>query len=163
MLPMPTQEFIKYQFEYDQTTGILTWKVDKPHHKLKGKRAGSLQSKGHRYVKICDRLVLEHRIIWLWMTGNDPGKLDVDHINHQRDDNRWCNLRLASRGENLINSKRGGPNRGITPRYGKFQVRIEKNGVRQCSTHTTLEEARAHYAKIEQQLYGEFTCDRSKE
>ena len=38
------------------------------------------------------------------MTGEDPRELEIDHINNIRDDNRWCNLRLAIRDSNQQNA-----------------------------------------------------------
>lgn len=40
------------------------------------------------------------------MTGEDPGDLFVDHINRDPSDNRWANLRLATRSQNGANSVR---------------------------------------------------------
>nr|WP_289306396.1 HNH endonuclease signature motif containing protein [Pseudomonas asiatica] len=68
---------------------------------------------------------------FFWMTGRFPME-DIDHINGNRDDNRWENLREASRSENLenINPK---PNQsgmlGVTrTRCGNWTARIMKMG-----------------------------------
>jgi len=47
---------------------------------------------------------LEHRIIWKLVTGNDP-VAEIDHANGVGDDNRWSNLREASRTQNAHNLK----------------------------------------------------------
>ena len=44
-----------------------------------------------------------HRVIWALVYGEWP-KIDVDHINCVRDDNRLSNLRLATRHQNLANT-----------------------------------------------------------
>lgn len=44
-----------------------------------------------------------HRVIWCMVTGVWPEF--IDHINGTRDDNRWSNLRSASRSDNMRNMK----------------------------------------------------------
>ena len=43
-----------------------------------------------------------HRLAWLYMTGEFPNG-QIDHINHVRNDNRWCNLRVVNNQENHKN------------------------------------------------------------
>lgn len=45
----------------------------------------------------------------MWIAANglyDKDKLQIDHINRDRKDNRLCNLRLVSAAENIANSER---------------------------------------------------------
>ena len=51
---------------------------------------------------------LAHRVAWRLMTGEDPGHLYVDHINGDRADNRWENLRLVTPQQNAWNRKAKG-------------------------------------------------------
>ena len=45
-----------------------------------------------------------HRLAWLFMTGSFPPKgQEIDHINGDRSDNRWVNLRLVTRTQNNMN------------------------------------------------------------
>lgn len=48
---------------------------------------------------------MAHVLAWAFMTGEWPNT-DVDHKNNIRNDNRWENLRLATRSQNNANSRR---------------------------------------------------------
>lgn len=96
-----TQERLKELLHYDPETGLLTHTQDRG-----GKRAGAVAgcttAKGYVQVQVDRTACGAHRLVFLYMTGELPPD-DVDHINGDRADNRWCNLRLATRGENLQN------------------------------------------------------------
>jgi len=50
------------------------------------------------------RVFRAHRLAWLFMTGDFPPKgYEIDHINGERADNRWANLRLVTRSQNNMN------------------------------------------------------------
>lgn len=101
---LPSQSELKEYFDYDPKTGSLTWKKLTKGSKAKlGAEAGTL-FKGYRRLKFKTIKLLVHRIIYKWMTGIDPEQLDIDHKNGDRSDNRWCNLRAATRSQNIINT-----------------------------------------------------------
>lgn len=47
-------------------------------------------------------IVYEHIIVWLYANGVYEG--DIDHINHDRSDNRIENLRVVTHSENMLHS-----------------------------------------------------------
>lgn len=59
---------------------------------------------GYYQVNFKRKVYLVHRLIVYMMTGEYPEKnIDIDHINGDRSDNRWCNLRIVDRACNLKN------------------------------------------------------------
>ena len=58
---------------------------------------------GYIRIKVNGKLYRAHRLAFLYMTGSTP--LDcTDHINGIKNDNRWCNLREATKQENRHNT-----------------------------------------------------------
>lgn len=71
---------------------------------------------GYLIGRVCGRNVFAHRIAWAYMTGAWPEE-DIDHINGDRSDNRFENLREVSRTENL-------KNRGLCKRNKSGEIGI---------------------------------------
>ena len=90
---------------YDAATGHLYWKprTGPGRNRTEAKpTAGCTSDDGYVKVNVGGKLHRAHRIIWLMVTGSWP-KNTIDHINQDRSDNRWANLRAATRGENQQN------------------------------------------------------------
>lgn len=83
MLVLPTQPRLKKHFHYNPTTGIL---VNKSTRKI-----GKVNKYGYRTIRYRDVTYRVHNLIWKLVTGENPTR--VEHINGNRDDNRWTNLR----------------------------------------------------------------------
>ena len=114
-----TYERASQLLKYDPVTGWFTRTGRPPKTKerqkrirctLEGKRAGSKQRNGYRYISIDYAKIAEHHLAFLFMAGQMP-ICQVDHINRIKDDNRWENLRLAPR-----NHVDNAQNLGINPR-----------------------------------------------
>ncbi len=114
-----TADFVKSVLDYDPLTGELRWKkrfdfnkCDAFNTRFAGKLAGNIdQSTGYKKVYINGRHYYIHRIAWLIVTGKWPVH-EIDHINCNKADNRWHNMREANHCENARN--RGGDPRNIT-------------------------------------------------
>lgn len=89
--PLPPQAKLLAAFEYAPDTGCLYRK------KKNGGRTLVISKciNGYGRTKYKGQPVKVSRVIWVMMTGEDPGAMTVDHVNRVRGDNRWCNLRLA--------------------------------------------------------------------
>ena len=105
-----TQDELKSLMHYNELTGICTWGGREGNtffnSKYKGKTVGCT-NKGNGYieVKINRKVYKLHRLIWLYMTGEMP-KI-VDHIDHNRSNNIWINLRdVKTCAGNAKNQKR---------------------------------------------------------
>jgi hypothetical protein len=89
--------------EYQPDTGLFFWKKGIQGIK-KGTKAGHLSKDGYVDIRIKHRLYPAHRIAWLMMTGSWPNNF-IDHINRIKSDNRFINLREATKAQNSQNTK----------------------------------------------------------
>ncbi len=92
-----TQERLVEIFSYCPESGVLA--------RNNRAKSGSVSHNGYLRVSIDNQSIAAHRVIWLYMTGSLPST-DIDHINHDRLDNRWANLRMVTRKQNMQNAKR---------------------------------------------------------
>ncbi|HFO7598846.1 TPA: HNH endonuclease signature motif containing protein [Escherichia coli] len=112
--------------------GRIFWKK-KPSPKTKnivGKEAGSIRCGRYKRVRLLGKDYLVHRIVWEMHNGPIPKGYEVDHIWHDKFDNRIENLRLVTHKENQKNM----PKRektiltGISRNKRKWRVQIGVNG-----------------------------------
>lgn len=86
---------------YNPATGEFT--------RLSGKRAGhktgSRIRSGYVHIYLDGKTYKAHRLAWFYVNGRWPDG-DIDHINHNRSDNRIENLRVAVGVENHHNRRR---------------------------------------------------------
>ena len=111
---MVTLAELKEILNYDEETGIFTWlnrptthfsssrRADYMNKRYAGKQAGKINAHGYREIKVFGRYYRAHRLAWLYVTGSIPDG-DIDHINHNKTDNRIQNLRVVSSNENSKN------------------------------------------------------------
>lgn len=118
-----------------------------------GRLLGTVNSSGYLRVVINGRSFYLHRLAWFYMTGDwPPVGFDVDHINEVKTDNRWSNLRLATRAQNVANIRGAHRDslcgcRGVSAsRSGRYVARIMVHGhlVHLGTFETVGEAARAY-------------------
>ena len=158
---MITQEELKRLFSYDPETGDFT-RLVKTCRKVKvGDIPQGLNSYGYKRVKIDGRVYLQHRLVFLYMEGEIPTY--VDHINLDRVDNRWSNLRPATARDNARN--KGKPSNNTSGYKGvcwhkREQMWVAKIRVESGNKHlgyfTTKEEAYRAYCKAAHKYHGDF-------
>lgn len=144
-----TQEIVRELLDYDPDTGILTWKErDVKWFSASGKNTAlgnsvrwnsrysgiqikTMDSKGYLYVRVFKKHYLAHRIVWLWENGCIPNQ--IDHINGNKTDNRYINLRNIDNQENSknraigINNKSGVIGIGFHKVSNKWRAEIMNN------------------------------------
>jgi hypothetical protein len=154
-----TQELLKEFFSYDKETGLFTRLKTTSKVAKRGSIAGGVTKAGYIIIAVGKNRHYAHRLAWLYETGELPIN-QIDHINHNKSDNRFCNLREATASQNSCNiiSKRNNAGiKGVTLNaHGKFHAQIMKEGVLYQDTFKTLEEARAFLAGLREELHGEF-------
>lgn len=101
---MITAEKLRELTEYDPVTGIFVWRKKAGHRIEIGARVGNIKSNGYYEARIDNNRVHLHRMAWLYVTGEHP-QGQIDHINGDRSDNRFCNLRVATNGQNQQNAR----------------------------------------------------------
>lgn len=109
---MPELNYLKSILDYNPDTGEFTWKVDRGGLAKAGNIAGSLvldkrDFNSKYYYIMADRKMYKlHRLAYFYVTGTDPGDMQIDHINGNTLDNRFENLRLATNAQNSKNYKK---------------------------------------------------------
>lgn len=171
-----TQQYLQEAFIYNAATGVLTWQKDRPMAHFKnelgrniwrsmcaGKVAGS-NSDGYILLWVGGKYMKAHRVVWIMMRGEIPPKMQIDHINGIKADNRIDNLRLATNRENGRNSHSIITNtsgvRGVSwfKRDGKWRAQISIDGRRKhLGYFDTINDAAEAYRAASLQHYGVFS------
>ena len=96
-----TQQQLKTQVHYNPRTGIFKRTVKTSKANI-GDEITRKTNRGYIQFSVLGKLYSGHRLAWLYEHGKFP-KNQIDHINHDRIDNRIDNLREATNAENHKN------------------------------------------------------------
>tara|TARA_R110000823_G_scaffold304898_1_gene426691 strand:+ start:708 stop:1247 length:540 start_codon:yes stop_codon:yes gene_type:complete len=159
---MPAQSELKYLFDYDPETGVFIRRVNSGTVGLAGAIAGYLRPDEYVTISVKGDTYSAHRLAWIYMTG-EPPKECIDHINHVKNDNRFCNLREATNKENtrsavMAKNNTSGRKGVVWHKVGKkYQAQIMVNGKQMwLGLFDDIEEASAAYETKAKELFGEF-------
>lgn len=150
---------LREQFYYNPDTGIFVWKIDKGPARV-GQTAGSLNSKGYIVLWFDGKCHKAHRLAWAYVTGILP-EHDIDHRDRNRSNNKWSNLREATRCENhqnksgYKNNSTGFPGVYEEKKYGRFGAQIWFKGTKYFLGYfdTALAASDAYLAKKKELHY----------
>lgn len=154
------REKVQALFNYNPDTGALTWRGDSGRWgRIKaGTEAGAACTGGYRQVRVDGRLRMVHRLAWIHANGPICTEM-IDHINGDRQDNRLCNLRQATREMNTQNIKRANSRSshgflGVSRQGNRWRAEISvKNRQQFLGYFPTPEAAQAVYLTAKRQLH----------
>lgn len=98
---MIDQKYLKEILDYNPYSGIWIWKK---HYfkRLINKVAGGIKKDGYRSIKINNVDYMSARLACLYMKARWPIE-EMDHKDTNRSNDKWINLREATRAENTRN------------------------------------------------------------
>lgn len=130
---MLTLERLKEILHYNPETGEFTWLVHMNPAAQIGQVAGSFNEVvGYIHIHIDRKQYKAHRLAWFYQTGCWPEN-EVDHDNRIKTDNRWLNLREATKseqqGNRTPNKNNTSGHRGVywVSKLQKWKVIVSKN------------------------------------
>lgn len=162
--PLPSQQRLHEVLSYNESTGLFLWKVKVAQRSPAGSPAGTIAN-NRLLISVDKKLYYGHRLAWMYVTGEDPGQLEIDHKDGNPSNNKFSNLRLATRQENMRNLKR--PDRNKTGYKGVFWDQKHPNKFGACiraegknkrlGYFSTPEEAHEAYKSAAVTYFGDFS------
>lgn len=153
---MLTAERLHEMVHYDPELGRFTWLKSNSVCIKVGTEAGAKPDhKGYRRIQIDGKRYKAQNLAWLYMTGAWPEN-EVDHKDRDCGNNRWENLRPATRKQNCENRRPWGSSgiRGVSKEGGKWFARIRHNGVsKRIGTFSCVDDAIAARKAAEDRLF----------
>lgn len=164
MRGVPTQrtitvERLKQALYYDPSTGMFV-RLESGGGVKAGSMAGWV-AQGHLHISIDGEKYEAHRLAWFYMTGKWP-QVEIDHEDVDGLNNRWINLREATKGQNRANKRKQKNNtsgfKGVFRHPdGKWQAKIgHQNKQYHLGLFDCLAAAHFCYIVAADKMHGEF-------
>jgi HNH endonuclease len=159
-----TAEYVRAILDYDPKNGNFYWRVRRKGRRpaRPGSLAGYLGPYGYWLIGIDGECYLAHRLAWLWMTGNWPEN-QIDHIDMDRKNNIWINLRQSTFSQNNYNKNPRASRAGlkgislVTGYTNKWKARVWVDGKElHLGVFDSVETAHAAYREAAQFHYGDY-------
>jgi HNH endonuclease/AP2 domain len=156
-----THDRLTEVLSYDPLTGVFVWKKALNGRIKVGQIAGSINTNGHRQIRLDGYYWVSHRLAWFYVKREWPAD-EIDHHDLNKDNNSFRNLREATHLQNCSN-RRASPltntsgYKGVSPLRGRWHAQIKRAG-RNHSLGYFDDPKEAHEAYMEAsiKLHGEF-------
>lgn len=155
---LPTLERVRELLRYDLVAGQFTWRVQRTPQRPAGSPAGAVGKRGYLGISIDRQVLAAHRLAWFYVMGYWPIN-QIDHIDGDRLNNRWRNLRDVPQTVNNQNITRAHADNktgflGVCRHKGRF-VAYVRDGKRNryLGLHDTPELAHAAYLTAKRVLH----------
>ena len=161
---MLTHEHLREILDYCPVTGIFRWKVKRCGRAMPGQITGALNSDGYKQIFLGGKHYKCHRLAWFYMTGEWP-KNQIDHIDGNRGNNAFSNLREATNSQNQMNRSMAANNKsgvkGVCwyKSTQKWRAKIKFQGKETIRYFQTIEEASQWLDSMRNILHGDFASD----
>ena len=164
----PTPERVREVLRYTKSTGVFTWLVTRS-HAVAGSRAGTITTQGYRQIGLDGGSYRASNLAWLYVTGSWP-KHEIDHKDRDQSNDRWKNLRAATRKQNCENnglrkdSSTGVRGVHLFKRTGRWTAYINHNGKRyHLGYFIKKADAQKERMKAEREFYTHSSFSRENE
>jgi hypothetical protein len=162
-----TREYLASLFSYDPESGLITRLVTRGYQALAGGVVGCPHNQGYFILLVDRKHLYAHRLAYFLHTGEIPPELD--HNDGDKQNNKFSNLRPATRSQNnhnvpLLKNNTSGF-KGVTYERarGKFRAKLQVSSRRiHLGYFDTAEDAARVYDKAAVEAAGEFALTNEK-
>lgn len=166
---MPPARLLQELLIYNHSTGDFTWRAGLEWGRTRraGSVAGTTRNLGYVLIGITGfGQMMAHRLAWLYVHGEIPEGLEVDHIDGNPSNNAIANLRLASSSQQKHNKRVQSNNKsGLKGAYfhscksrkkWRSQIKLPSGKLVFLGYFDTPEEAHAAYGRACKLYFGDF-------